>query len=179
MHDAAWFDTKKEERMSTNVLTTTLATIACAAIVSAQAPPPLSPASPQQPPAAAQRPPEAKLAPADNLTVTGCLERKTEGASATPGAVGTAGRVEPPGFILTKAMRPTGTAASPSTPPVSPTYRLDADDSKLSGHVGQKVEITGMLADRPVNPEAGKDRSNDAPRLKVESVKMIAATCME
>jgi hypothetical protein len=76
-------------------------------------------------------------------------------------------------------MKPTGTAGSTSAAPLSTTYRLDAEDSKLSGHIGQKVEITGMLADRPVNPEASKDRSSDAPRLKVENVKMIAATCME
>ena len=166
--------------MSTNVLTTTLAAIACAAVVSAQEPQtPQGPAPPLQPPAAAQRAPVTKSAPADSLTVTGCLERKTEGANAAPGAVGTAGRVEAPAFILTKVMKPTGTAGSTSAAPLSTTYRLDAEDSKLSGHVGQKVEIVGMLADRPIDRDASKGGSSDAPRLKVENVKMIAATCTE
>jgi len=164
--------------MSKNVLTTTLAAIACAAVVSAQEPQtPQAPAPTSQPPAPAQRAPAPTLAPADNLTVTGCLERQPDAAGARPGAVGTAGRVETPGFILTKVMKPAGTAGSTAAP--APTsYRLDADDSKLSGHVGQKVEITGMLADRPADNDSAKG-SISAPRLKVDNVKMIASTCTE
>ena len=166
--------------MSKNVLTTTLAAIACAAVVSAQEPQtPQAPAPPSPPPAATERAPAPKLAPADNLTVTGCLERQPEAAAARPGAVGTSGRAETPGFILTKIMKPAGTAGSSSAAPAPATYRLDADDSKLSGHVGQKVEITGMLADRPVDNDASKGGISSAPRLKVDNVKMIAATCTE
>jgi hypothetical protein len=166
--------------MSKNVLTTTLAAIACAAVVTAQEPQtPQAPAPPSQPPAAAQPAPDSKLAPADNLTVTGCLERQPEAASARPGAVGTAGRVEAPAFILTKVMKPTGTAGSSSAAPAPTTYRLDAEDSKLSAHVGQKVEITGMLAGRPAERDASKGGISSAPQLKVENVKMIASTCTE
>lgn len=166
--------------MSKNVLTTTLAAIACAAVVSAQEPQaPQAPAPPSQPPAATERASAPKLAPADNLTVTGCLERQPEAAGARPGAVGTSGRVEAPGFILTKIMKPTGTAGPASAAPAPTTYRLEADDSKLSEHVGQKVEITGMLAGRPADRDASKGGISSAPQLKVENVKMIAATCTE
>ena len=171
--------------MSMNVLTTTLVAIACAAVVTAQAPPtPQVPAPPpSQPPAPAQQAREAKSVPADSLTAIGCLERKAEGSNATPGAIGTAGAVGggAPGFILTKVMKPTGTAGSSSAAaaPAAATYRLDADDSKLSGHVSHKVEITGTLAGRSADSNASKGGSDDAPRLKVESVKMIALTCTE
>lgn len=168
--------------MSRKVLTTALAAFACAAVVGAQAPQtpqtpqipaPTSPASP------AQRTPEARSTSADNFTVTGCLERRTAASNAAPAPTGTAGRSEGPGFILTKVMKPTGTAGSTSAPPVAASYRLDADDAKLSEHVGKKVEIKGMLEDRSASPDASKVGSADAPRLKVDSVKMIAATCTE
>ena len=94
-------------------------------------------------------------------------------------AVGTSGRVEAPGFILTKIMKPTGSAGPASAAPAPTTYRLEADDSKLSEHVGQKVEITGMLAGRPADRDASKGGISSAPQLKVENVKMIAATCTE
>jgi hypothetical protein len=85
--------------------------------------------------------------------------------------------------MLTKVMKPTGTSgasSAASAPAPAATYRLDADDSKLSSHVGQKVEITGTLAaDRSASPSASKGASAEAPRLKVDNVKMIAATCQE
>ena len=165
--------------MSMKVLTTTLAAFACAAVVAAQAPPPPQvPAAPPPSPAPApsQRAPETKSTPASgSLTVTGCVERKAEGSSATPGAVGTAGGAGGSGFILTKVTKPTGTAGSSSAGPVASSYRLEADDSKLSTHVGHKVEIMGTL-DRSAS-SAGKD--SDAPMLKVDNVKMIAASCTE
>ena len=134
--------------MSTKVLTTFLAAVACAAVVAAQAPPPpQAPAPPSQAPAPAptQRVPEARTAPADNLIVTGCLERRAPGAV---GTAGVAGAADAPAFILTKVMKPTGTAGASSAAPAAATYRLDADEKKLAEHVGKKVEITGKVADR-------------------------------
>jgi len=165
--------------MSMKVLTTALAAFACAAVVSGQAPPPQQPPAPNAPPIAAptQRPPDQKAA--DSLTVTGCLERRTANSIATPGPAGGAASNEAPGFMLTKVMKPTGTAGSSAAAPAAASYRLDADDSKLSSHVGEKVEIRGTLADRSANPAAGKSDSADAPRLKVENVKMIASSCTE
>jgi hypothetical protein len=159
--------------MSSKVLTTTLAAFACAAVVSAQAPPPpQAPAPPSQAPAPAptQRVPEARTAaPADSLTVTGCLERRAPGAIGTAGGAGAA---DTPAFILSKAMKPTGTAGSSSAAPVAPSYRLDADEKKLAEHVGKKVEITGKAA-----AAASASKGGELPQLKVDSVKMIASTC--
>jgi hypothetical protein len=76
-------------------------------------------------------------------------------------------------------MRPTGTAGSTSATSAPASYRLDADDSKLSGHVGEKVEITGQIDARSDNSGASRAAAADAPRLKVDSVKMIAKTCTE
>jgi len=175
--------------MSEKVLTTTLAAFACAAVVGAQAPPPQQVPAPNAPPAAAptQRPPDQKSASADNLIVTGCLERKAA-SIATPGPAGAPAGNDAPSFVLTKVMRPVGTAGSSSAPAAS-SYRLDADASKLASHVGEKVEITGMLANRSDNSSASRPAGGDAPQaraagadgpqLKVDSVKMIAKTCTE
>src|SRR5688572_11446153 len=179
-------DTKewKEERMSKNVLSTTLSAIACAAVVSAQAPqtPQAPPTPSQQPPAPAQRAPEAKPAAADAFTVIGCVEKRADASSATPGTVGTTGATratEGPGFILTKAMKPAG-AAGASSAAAATSYRLDAEASKLTGHVGHKVEITGTVSDRAASASpTPAGASSAAPLLKVENVKMIAATCTE
>ena len=205
--------------MSLKIATTTLAAFACAAIVSAQAP--QTPQNPDRSQAPVQRAPETKSAPAGGtVSVTGCIERAP---SPTPGSsVGTTGATgvgaNDARFMLTRVMKPAGSAASSSTAAAPATsYRLDADDSKLTGHVGHKVEITGTLIDRSssttpnssatpnaanpapntgatpnnadpapnaANPNAASaapnpSRSNDAPRLKVESVKMIAASCTE
>ena len=179
--------------MSKKVLTTTLAAFACAAVVGAQAPPPQQVPAPNAPPAAAptQRPPDQKSTSADNLIVTGCLERRAA-SIATPGAAGAPAGNDASTFVLTKVMRPVGTAGSSSASsaaPASASYRLDADASKLSSHVGEKVEITGMLAGRSNNSSASraageaapqaKVAGEDAPQLKVDSVKMIAKTCNE
>jgi len=167
--------------MSKKVLSTTLAAFACAAVVGAQAPPPAQPPAPNAPPPSAptQRPPDQKSVSADNLIVMGCLERRTAASIATPGPAGAPASNDAAGFVLTKVMRPTGTAGSSSAAGAAATYRLDADDSKLSGHVGEKVEITGTLAARSDNSNASKADSAAAPRLKVDSVKMIAKTCTE
>jgi hypothetical protein len=56
------------------------------------------------------------------------------------------------------------------------TYRLDADASKLTAHVGHKVEITGTL-DKSSSASSSPSSSASEPQLKVETVKMIAASC--
>jgi hypothetical protein len=57
---------------------------------------------------------------------------------------------------------------------------LDADAAKLTPHVGHKVEITGTVDEMSssATPPSGATASSAAgPKLKVDSVKMIAATC--
>jgi hypothetical protein len=58
-------------------------------------------------------------------------------------------------------------------------YRLDADDSKLNPHIGQKVEITGTVEESSSSGAAKPSTSVAAsePTLKVSSVKMVASSC--
>jgi hypothetical protein len=70
----------------------------------------------------------------------------------------------------------TGTSGSTSTPTAS-SYRLNGDDAKLTPHVGHKVEISGTL-DKAGSSSASSSAST-SPTLKVDSVKMVAATCSE
>jgi hypothetical protein len=65
-----------------------------------------------------------------------------------------------------------GTAGA--TTPAS-SYRLDGEDSKLTPHLGHKVEITGTVAKEA--SATGTAMSASAPKLKVESVKMISDSC--
>jgi hypothetical protein len=53
-----------------------------------------------------------------------------------------------------------------------PTYPISGDDSELSTHVGQKVQVTGTFESSAAAPGV-----SSAPKLKVSSIKMVAATC--
>jgi hypothetical protein len=59
-------------------------------------------------------------------------------------------------------------------------YKLDATDAKLAPHVGHKVEITGTLdssSPSSSQPPTATASGSNAPKLKVDDVKMVAATC--
>jgi hypothetical protein len=73
----------------------------------------------------------------------------------------------------------TGTAGTtPPTTAVASEYRLDADDAKLTPHVGHKVEITGTVEPAAaVPPQAPAASAANSPKLKVDNVKMIATAC--
>ena len=128
------------------------------------------------------------------MTFSGCIEKApSEGAAATA----------TPAFILTNVtpagsgtVGTTGGGAKPET-----KYRLDADAAKITPHVGHKVEVTGTVdessssASAPSSPSGAPASSASAssasassasassasaaagPKLKVESVKMVAASC--
>ena len=64
------------------------------------------------------------------------------------------------------------------------TFQLSGDTSKLSEHVGHKVEITGTTMAAGDNPTGGdKDKSAGAgspssqPTLSVSSIKLISDKC--
>jgi hypothetical protein len=107
------------------------------------------------------------MAKADTIIVEGCIQKGAAGS--TTGTTGTTGTA-PSAFMLTSAMKP---ASSKETTPIASSYHLDAVDSKLSPHVGHKVEITGTVTP----PSASASGAAAAPTLKVDNVKMIAATC--
>jgi hypothetical protein len=168
---------KKETSMK-RTLSGALAVFACALVtVSAQTPPAGD----------AQTPPTTGTAAAANsVTVTGCLAR-----AEAPAPTGTAGTATGAAMDTTKfVLKTAGSAAPAANAPAGTTgtakastassYRLDAADAKLSPHVGHQIEVTGTVEKMQAGAaaEAGAAASAPtAPKLKVESVKMIAASC--
>lgn len=129
-------------------------------------------ASSAQPPSSASKP----------ITVTGCIQKAAQAPTGTSGIAASGSAMKEPQFVLANvSISATGTAGtSGTTPPVTAVaseYRLDADEAKLTPHVGHKVEITGTPepAPRAAQPPAASAAS--APKLKVDSVKMVSATC--
>jgi hypothetical protein len=128
---------------------------------------------------------------ADKITVTGCIQRAAQTTAGTVGATGDAGTK----FMLSNATRKAGEMSTTGTsgtstpnsaaPSSASSYQLDTDDSKVSPHVGHKVEITGTLESASMSnsatssssaPAAGQPNKN-APKLKVDSVSMVSTTC--
>jgi hypothetical protein len=144
------------------------------ASVAAQQPPA------QQPPAA-QQPAAPAAAPASpgQVVVTGCIQRTAQLPVGTSGTNNPTANADAAKFILTKASSASASSAAQQT------YRLDAEESTLTPHVGQKVEITGTLdAAKPAASVTGDPAPPAAPaaspsKLKVTSVKMVAASCSE
>jgi hypothetical protein len=127
---------------------------------------------------------EAKSTAMNTVTVTGCVQRADSMPTGTSGTAGASTSVAP-SFILANVTSGSSSATigtSGVTPSASSatasSYRLDADDSKLNSHVGHRVEISGTLEPASASP-AGEPgaASGSAPKLKVDSVKMIASTC--
>jgi hypothetical protein len=115
------------------------------------------------------------------ITVTGCVERADQVASSTTAAA----TVDSLTFMLIHAQKGTAEQSQPTATSGTKgavqgsSYRLDADVSTLNPHVGHKVEVTGTLA-APTMPSASTAEPtspSNAPRLKVEHVKMVSETC--
>ena len=106
----------------------------------------------------------SKSAAPNSITVTGCLQpvdQSSTGAEKSPSDANIK-------FQLAKVAQSDSAEAvgtSGTKAPKASSYRLEGDDSKLSPHVGHKVEITGTA-------------SSDA-KLKVDSIRMVAASCSE
>lgn len=138
--------------------------------------------------AAAQTPSPSTSTTADKtVTVTGCLQ---DGSAAPAGSTTTA----MPSFILANATM--GGGSTPSTTGTTGTagtaasargvsYTLEGHDADLKSHVGHRIEVTGTVepksatgaAASPATATAGAAASSANDRLKVSSVKMIAADC--
>jgi hypothetical protein len=150
------------------------AALACATAVtlSAQTPPP---SETQTPPAGAK---QGRSMDENRVTVTGCVERAKSDTAPT-GTAGAASASDNTKFVLnnvTSSPSSPGTAGtSGSARPTASSYRLDADDAKLTEHVGHKVSITGTVEKQA--SATGATRSASAPKLKVESVTHISPTC--
>lgn len=125
----------------------------------------------------AQEPASRALVPVsdqDKVVFTGCVQRA---AQLPVGTSGTIGDTDVSKFILMKAT----SAADKEPAAAARTYRLDADDSLLTTHVGHKVEITATLEtaapSATVTGDPAPPPAAGASKLKVISVKMIAAAC--
>jgi hypothetical protein len=116
---------------------------------------------------------------AERVTATGCVERADQVAGDAAATT-----VDSLSYVLIKSHpeKPTGTSGTISRQSAVDSqqsdrmYRLDGKQDELNPHVGHKVEISGTVAEAPTAP-AGATSSTHAPRLKVESVKMLDATC--
>ena len=165
--------------------------VATVGLSAQQAPPTTSPASPggaaQQPAPSAQASGQSKT-----ITVSGCIQNAPTAGAA--GATGTSGSASTAKFVL--ATKPASGAAAGGAVGTSGTmarYQLEGDDKQISPHLNHQVEITGT-----VTGMAGGGASTGAPgggasstgaarsgasgggatqTLKVESVKMVSATC--
>ena len=141
---------------------------------------------------------------ASKVTITGCVERadqvlqratlgttvdsltfiliKAEDSKNTAAAGSTASHREITGGTPTGT---SGAAASKGPEDLGKMYQLDAEVEKLNEHVGHRVEIVGSVAaaantPAPTGPSgaaAGNTDQSTVPMLKVDSVKMISATC--
>jgi len=136
------------------------------------------------PPAATDTATAANANPAGTTGTAGSTEPATAGTTGTTG--GSATPTAPNAaatdakFILTAASiapaaADTASGAAVNAAGTAQTYRLIANPTALSEHVGKKLELTGTIdASSTADP---KDPSAAAPALRVESGKIIAASC--
>src|SRR5215475_8676982 len=167
------------------LLTTTVAMHAQQPPGAAQPPTPSTPPSTAPPPATqppTSAPPAAATQDSANkITVTGCLQAAPGGPTGTTGASASAEK-----FVLTNITPNSNDAAGAKTTSTVRSYRLVANDEALAPHAGKKIEVTGTLDNQastsPGSSSASSASSasaNDAPRLIVESAKIIAPTCTD
>lgn len=177
--------------MHKTIISGVFALCAATAVASAQQPPSPTPApNPTTSPQPSVPAPQRTAPNPDVVTFEGCVQRGMAATSATPGAVGTSGTGS---YVLAQAKKsaPGDTrSASPSVGTAGTTaataanagaaYRLEADEATLSPHVGHKVEVTGMLNDSANTDTTSGNvarTSGNSASLKVESIRMVSATC--
>jgi len=133
--------------------------------------------------------------PADTTTppaTTGTSGTAGTTASSAAGTTGAAPDAADAKFLLTNVAPSAGDSASTTgttgtttgsaatTGASATTYRLIANPAALSPHVGKKLELTGTLMDENSAADSSTAASGpeaNAPKLKVEAGKVIAATC--
>ena len=126
---------------------------------------------------------------ANKVTVTGCVQRAI--SESPTGTSGVAGAAKPDTqFVLANASAGTATAGTSGTTtpatsamPTAPRYRLDdAEQAKIAPHVGHRVEISGTIDDAshassPSGTPGATSTAAPAPKLKVDSIKMLSSSC--
>jgi hypothetical protein len=115
------------------------------------------------------------------ITLVGCVERADQVLARED--LGTT--VDSLSFVLMRASepgaKPSGSNASdPNAKDVGKVYRLSAGVDTLNVHVGHKVEIAGTMAAVGTAGSASNGGTvgvGTPPMVRVQSVKMLAATC--
>jgi hypothetical protein len=86
-------------------------------------------------------------------------------------------------FVLTNVTTNSSSAETATTAAKAGSapsgYRLDAEENKLTPHVGHKVEISGTIENPGSTSAAADDVFSSAPRLKVVSIRTLAANCSQ
>src|SRR5262249_46489759 len=172
-------------------------------------PPASQPPSPQTP-----APPSTAPSSEKTVTITGCLKEapssgapsSTAAAPTTPPAASAGDTGAGPNYILTNATTSTGSASAAGTAGTTgttggttagttgstdtkssgsgQTYKLVANPTALTPHVGKKLELTGTLEGQSSAAPAtttGSDANAlmNAPTLRVTGGKIIAPSCQE
>jgi len=106
-----------------------------------------------------------------SITVSGCIQNAPAATAKADAGGAAASASSGAKFIL--AMKPAGGAAgggAVGTAGSATRYQLDGEEKAISPHLNHQVEVTGTLDSAASAGAAG-------PTLKVESVKMVSATC--
>ena len=104
--------------------------------------------------------------------VTGCLKQAPSGATdaaARGGSAPTAGAASTDTKFVLENATTSSASSEPSSKSAPQTYQLIANPTGLAPHAGKKLELTGTL-----EPSAGS-----GPTLRVESGKIVAASCAD
>jgi hypothetical protein len=156
-------------------------------------PPPQTPAGP--PSQTPGPPPQNRSDSSDRrITITGCLQPVPASPAGTTGTTdaSTTGATDAKGdpaagdakFLLTNVAQ-ADSSGDPKAAAVR-TYRLVANEASLVPHVGKKLELTGTVDEQPSSTRSQSATASDAssgasaataPKLKVESGKVLAPSC--
>ena len=124
----------------------------------------------QQPTTRAEQPATAQ---AGKVMISGCIQATPPAAPAAGGTPAGPGASK---FDLANAkVVSSGPVGTTGAAPTATRYRLEGEEKTISPHLNHQVEITGTLSPAGATGTAGTTTA--APMLKVESLKMVAATC--
>jgi hypothetical protein len=130
----------------------------------------------------------------DAAATTGTTGSATTGTAGTTGAAGAAAATDAADakFVLAdaiispaKAESGSATAETTAAPGAASaggekqTYQLIANGAALRPHVGKKLELTGTLVDQAAAGSSASAPAAGGPSLKVESGKVVGASCQE
>jgi hypothetical protein len=153
-------------------------------------------------------PQQSSVPSTEKITVTGCLKEApgssaastavgTTGTATTAGTAETAGATTPapvpaatdaPKYVLADAVKSsadaaeattTAGAAAQSASSAPQTYRLIANASALTPHLGKKLELVGTIDANPASSDTAAASDTRVRALRVESGKIVAASCTQ